>query len=193
MFRRFRDRAADDAGSRCTTTMRTSVVMILAAMLTATGFVIGAGAAEAAPSWNGQWTLTRYAASKTGTSLAARQREPDFSNVYTFATRCSAGKCVATVVDGPPAANPTIPRPPRYTWNGVTWMEQFDWQWDCYMGAGKPKVWAPAHSVAWYTPQRDGTKTGTWRTVIDSGPCRGTVVMAVKATPKTAVPGFPGS
>lgn len=164
--------------------MRKYAVILFALALATTGFAVTSGPAAAAPTWNGQWTLTRYAASKTGTSLAARQREPDFSNVYTFATQCSGGRCVATVVGGPQAQNPTIPRPPRYTWDGVSWVERFDWQWDCYMGAGKPKVWAPAHSVAWYTPRRDGTKTGSWRTVIDSGPCKGTVVIAVKATAK---------
>ena len=68
--------------------------------------------------WNGKFSLLRYAGEKTGTSLAARQPEPDFSNIYTFLTDCTRGTCVATVVDGPRPANPTLPLPPRYTWNG---------------------------------------------------------------------------
>ena len=51
--------------------------------------------------WNGKYLLLRYASGKTGTSLAARQPEPDFSDIYTFVTDCSRGTCVATVVDGP--------------------------------------------------------------------------------------------
>ena len=162
-----------------------SVLLAVAALGTG---VSDAGAAQ--PEWNGQWSLTRYAASKTGTSLAARQKEPDFSDTYTFSTSCASGKCVATVVAGPEAKNPTIPRPPRYTWNGVSWVEHFDWQWDCYMGADKPKVYAPAHSDAFYTPMPDGTKRGEWTTTIDSGPCAGTVTMAVKAT-KVSTGGLP--
>src|SRR6476469_703457 len=77
--------------------------------------------------WNGKYSLVRYAAEKTGTSLAARQPEPDFSNIYTFVTDCSH-ECVSTVVDGPKPANPTLPLPPRYTWNGSTWVHVSEWQ-----------------------------------------------------------------
>ena len=84
--------------------------------------------------WNGKYSLLRYAGEKTGTSLAARQPEPDFSDVYNFVTDCSSGTCVATVIDGPKPANPTLPLPPRYTWNGSTWVHIYEWQWDCYHG-----------------------------------------------------------
>ena len=67
--------------------------------------------------------------------------------------------------------------------NGSTWVHIYEWQWDCYMGEGNPKVWAPARSVAYYTPQRDGTLRGSWRTDIYGGPCDGTVVMDVAAFP----------
>ena len=151
--------------------------------------LVGAGvcampvAGAAGQVWNGMYTLLRYAGEKTGTSLAARQSEPDFSNIYTFVTDCSTGTCIATVIDGPKPANPTLPLPPRYTWNGSTWVHIYEWQWDCYMGEGNPKVWAPARSVAYYTPQRDGTLRGSWRTDIYGGPCDGTVVMDVAAFP----------
>ena len=107
--------------------------------------VLGVPVAGAAGQvWNGKYLLLRYASGKTGTSLAARQPEPDFSDIYTFVTDCSRGTCVATVVDGPRPENPTLPLPPRYTWNGSTWVHIYEWQWDCFMGDGVPKVWSPA-------------------------------------------------
>jgi hypothetical protein len=44
-----------------------------------------------------------------------------------------------------------------YAWDGAKWVEHFDFQWDCYMGEGVAKVWAPAKSWAFYTPQADGS------------------------------------
>ena len=38
-----------------------------------------------------------------------------------------------------------------------TWVHIYEWQWDCYMGEGVPKAWNPARSVAYYTPQPDGS------------------------------------
>ena len=139
--------------------------------------------AHADQGWNGRYSLIRYAASKTGTSLAARQAEPDFSDVYTFQTSCGTGVCLATVTGGPAPKNPTLPVPPVYRWDGTSWVHTYDWQWDCYMGEGVPKVYKPAHSVAVYTPQADGTLTGTWRTDITGGPCNGSVIMKVAAVP----------
>jgi hypothetical protein len=72
---------------------------------------------------------------------------------------------VSTVLDGPKPENPTLPLPPRY------------------LGEGVPKHWNPAHSVAYYTPQTDGTLRGVWRTDIDGGPCNGSVIMNVAAFP----------
>ncbi len=139
--------------------------------------------ASADTGWNGRYALIRSAASKTGTSLAARQWEPDFSDVYTFATSCAGGTCTAAVVDGPPVKNPTLPVPAKYSWDGTSWVHVYDWQWDCYQGEGRAKVYAPAHSVAVYTPRADGTLTGTWRTDISGGPCDGSVIMNVAAVP----------
>jgi hypothetical protein len=137
----------------------------------------------ATPAWNGKYSLVRYAAEKSGTSAAASQAEPTFSADYTFATACSAGKCVATANDGPTPKNPTISVPSHYTWDGAKWVEHFDFQWDCYMGEGVSKVWGPARSWAYYAPQPDGTLRGTWHTEIYDGPCRGTVEMPVAAFP----------
>ena len=145
-------------------------------------FGISAVSAHAAtPSWNGKYSLVRYAVDKSGTSAAAGQAEATFSADYVFVTACSAGKCVATATDGPTPKNPTLPQPSHYTWDGTRWAEQFDFQWDCYMGEGAPKVWAPARSWAYYTPQPGGSLRGTWHTDIASGPCRGSVEMPVAA------------
>lgn len=166
--------------------MRAALIRLATALLAAA--LVGANActtpvaASASQVWNGKYSLLRYAGEKTGTSLAARQPEPDFSDEYTFVTECSR-ECVATVVDGPRPANPTLPLPPRYTWNGSTWVHTYEWQWDCYTGEGVPKAWNPASSVAYYTPQPDGTLRGSWRTEIYGGPCDGSVIMDVAAFP----------
>jgi hypothetical protein len=135
----------------------------------------------AMPSWNGKYSLVRYAVDKTGSSVAAGQAEPTFSADYVFSTSCSSGKCVATATDGPAPKNPTLPQPSHYLWDGTRWVEHFDFQWDCYMGEGAPKVWSPATSWAFYAPQSDGSLRGTWHTDISSGPCRGSVEMPVAA------------
>lgn len=135
----------------------------------------------AVPSWNGKYSLVRYAVNKSGTSAAAAQSEPTFSADYVFVTACSSGRCVATATNGPTPKNPTLPRPSHYTWDGARWVERFDFQWDCYMGDSIPKVWAPARSWAFYTPQPDGSLRGTWHTDISGGPCGGSVEMPVAA------------
>lgn len=157
---------------------------VVAALAAVTASVAGTPAVCAhavSPSWNGKYSLVRYAASKSGTSVAATQAEPTFSADYVFTTACSSGKCVATATNGPTPKNPTLPQPSHYTWDGAKWVEHFDFQWDCYMGEGAAKVWAPARSWAFYTPQPDGSLRGVWHTDISGGPCRGTVEMPVAA------------
>lgn len=155
------------------------------AVLTAvTTLVVGASGMSAnamSPSWNGRYSLVRYAADKSGSSVAAKQAEPPFSADYVFTTACSSGGCVATATNGPAPKNPTLPQPSHYSWDGAKWVERFDFQWDCYMGEGVPKVWAPARSWAFYTPQADGSLRGTWHTDISGGPCGGSVEMPVAA------------
>ncbi len=80
-------------------------------------------------------------------------------------------------------SHPTLPLPPQYTSNGSAWVHIYEWTWDCYMGEGVPKVWDPARSVAYYTPQADGTLRASWRSDIYGGPCDGSVVMDVAAFP----------
>lgn len=153
-------------------------VLVLLALVA----VFGTPEADAAtPSWTGKYSLVRYAVNKTGTSVAATQAEPTFSADYVFSTVCSATSCVATANDGPKPNNPTIAVPSHYTWDGTRWVERFDFQWDCYMGEGVSKVWAPATSWAFYAPQADGSLRGTWHTDISSGPCKGSVEMPVAA------------
>ncbi len=159
--------------------------------------VVGAAPAIAAPpapgqpNWTGQYELERFAATKTGTSLAASQWEPDFSDVYTFATDCIDDTCVAEVVAGPKPANETLPQPAQYNWDGTSWVHEYDWFWDCYMGPGVEKPMNPASSRAVYTPQPDGTLTGDWDTTIFEGACAGTVHMDVAAYPVAPQPVVP--
>ena len=160
---------------------RFRVVAVLAAVTASAAATPAVGAQAVSPSWNGKYSLVRYAAGKSGTSVAATQAEPTFSADYVFTTACSPGKCVATATDGPTPKNPTLPQPSQYTWDGAKWVEHFDFQWDCYMGEGAAKVWAPARSWAFYAPQQDGSLRGVWHTDINGGPCRGTVEMPVAA------------
>lgn len=151
---------------------------------TALAVAVGiAGPAQAAPAnWSGRYTLVTYASQKLGTSVAARQPEPDFSGQYTFDTVCGS-TCLATAGGGPPPANPTIPQPSRYTWDGRQWVFQYTWQWECFRGTDVPSEYATARSLVFYAPNPDGTMFGSWRTEILQGLCRGTVVMPVAAYP----------
>lgn len=153
-------------------------------MLVTVAAVVPPPTAWAAPKpWNGRYQMTTYASQKTGTSPAARQRENDFGAVFTLSTTCTFDRCVATVVDGPAPANPTIPQPIGYTWNGTGWATTYDWMWDCLLSADGRKQWARATSFALYSPHEDGSLRGTWHTDISEGACRGSMVMPVAAVP----------
>ncbi len=141
-----------------------------------------APAAAAGQVWNGPYTMVTYASKKAGTSAAASQPEQDFSARFVLTTSCATGRCVATAA-GPGSSNPTVPQPQRFVWNGENWTFSYDWQWECNRGEGVPRVYSPASSWIFYTPQPDGTLTGTWYTDILSGPCRGNVIMPVGAFP----------
>ncbi|CAN5479404.1 hypothetical protein BH09ACT7_BH09ACT7_22370 [soil metagenome] len=140
-------------------------------------------AAAAGQQWTGRYTVVTYASQKSGTSIAARQAEADFSAVFVFSTACSTSACIATVVDGPAPSNPTIPQPQRYIWDGAKWAVTYDWQWECFRGDGTPRVYSSATSWVYYAPQADGTLRGSWYTDIADGPCRGSVMMPVAAGP----------
>lgn len=162
-------------------TSRMSAVLAAATSIAAACVLPAADAAV--PDWSGRYSLVTFASQKTGSSVAARQAEPDFSAQFVFATDCSGGRCVATVVDGPAPGNPTVPRPQQYSWDGARWVNTYDWQWECFRGGDVTPEYAPARSAAFYAPSPDGSMFGTWRTEIYSGLCKGTVVMPVAAYP----------
>jgi hypothetical protein len=138
-----------------------------------------AASADAA-SWNGEYAITFIVGPKAGTSIAAGQPEGQYTDTYTFESRCSDGKCTATIIGGPPPRNPTVPQPVQFTWDGSSWTQVSDFQWDCMM-PDETIQWSPAHADVRYTPQPDGTLSGTMRTEIASGACQGTVEMNMTA------------
>ena len=165
-----------------TTRRRTTSAAAIAALLMGLG-AVSAGPAQAAPGpWSGRYAMVTYASQKGGTSPAARLSEPDVSAVYTVTTGCSANRCVATAI-GPAPANPTIPNPLSYSWDGQQWKIGYDWVWQCPIGGAGQSQWSPAQSFTYYTPQPDGSLRGLWSTDIASGACRGNVVIPVAAFP----------
>lgn len=162
---------------------RTRVFVALVAAAALAALVCPPPARATPKPWEGRYQMMTYASRKAGTSAASRQREDDFGATFTLATECSARTCVATVVDGPRPGNPTVPWPPRYTWNGSEWTLSYDWMWDCLLGTNSQKEWARATSFVSYQPQPDGSLKGTWHTDIAEGGCRGSVVMPIAAIP----------
>jgi hypothetical protein len=124
-------------------------------------------------SWNGEYAITFIVGPKEGTSIAAGQSEVQYTDRYGFRSSCTGGTCIATIVSGPPPRNPTAPQPVQFTWDGSSWTQVSDFQWDCMM----PDTiqWSPARADVRYTPQPDGTLSGTMHTEIMSGPCQGTL------------------
>ena len=140
---------------------------------------VPAAAADAA-SWNGKYAITFMVGPKSGTSLAAGDPEEQHTEVYTFRSSCTGATCTATIVGGPPPSNPTVPQPVRFTWDGSSWTQNSDFQWDCMM-PDTTVQWSPAHATVRYTPQPDGSLAGTMHTEILSGPCQGTIEMNMTA------------
>lgn len=134
------------------------------------------------PAWNGKYAITFMVGPKSGTSLAAGDPEEQHTDVYTFRSSCTNGTCTATIVDGPPPSNPTVPQPIRFTWDGSSWTQATDFQWDCML-PDTTVQWSPAHATVRYTPQPDGSLAGTMHTEIASGPCQGTIDMNMTAAP----------
>ncbi len=126
------------------------------------------------PSWNGQYAITFIVGPKDGTSVAASQPEGQYTDTYTFRSSCASGKCIATIISGPPPRNPTVPQPVQFTWDGSSWTQVSDFQWDCMMPDTSIQ-WSPARGETRYTPQPDGSLSGTMHTDILSGPCQGTL------------------
>jgi hypothetical protein len=146
----------------------------LGATLLAVAVSLSPTAAADSPSWNGQYAITFIVGPKGGSSIAAGQSEVQYTDTYTFRSSCTSGACTATIVNGPPPRNPTVPQPVQFTWDGSSWTQVNDFQWDCMM-PDTTIQWSPARADVRYTPQPDGTLSGVMHTDIMSGPCQGTL------------------
>lgn len=135
--------------------------------------------ADPAPNWNGWYTITFHTDQKSGTSSAAKQSEQPYTAWYKFATDCSSGTCVASVIDGPTPKD-NVPQSTRFDWTGSQWSRTNNWRWDCALGDGTI-TFDPASSVTTYSPQPDGSLTGTFATNIGAGACQGTVYIPLTA------------
>lgn len=141
----------------------------------------GVAHADPAPAWNGWYQITFHTDEKSGTSVAAGQREEAYTAWYKFATDCSSGTCVASVADGPTPKSNTD-ESTRFTWDGSAWTRSSTWRWDCLL-PDRTITFDQASSVTTYTPQPDGSLTGTFSTNIGGGACAGTVYIPVTAEP----------
>ncbi len=135
--------------------------------------------ADPAPNWNGWYTITFHTDQKSGTSSAAKQSEQPYTAWYKFATDCSSGTCVASVIDGPTPKD-NVPQSTKFDWTGSQWSRTNNWRWDCALGDGTI-TFDPASSVTTYSPQPDGSLTGTFATNIGAGACQGTVYIPLTA------------
>lgn len=131
-------------------------------------------------SWNGEYAITFMVGPKSGTSMAVGNPEGQHTENYGLRSSCASGKCVATIVSGPAPTNPTVPQPVQFTWDGTSWTQVSDFQWDCMMPDTSIQ-WAPAHATVRYTPQPDGKLAGVMHTDIFSGPCQGWIEMDMEA------------
>jgi hypothetical protein len=149
------------------------------ALVVALSFAPSAGADS--PSWNGEYAITFIVGPKSGTSWASTQPEGQYTETYGFRSSCTDGKCTATIISGPPPRNPTVPQPIQFTWDGSSWTQVSDFRWDCILPDEVTVEWSPARADVRYTPQPDGTLSGTMHTEIASGQCQGTVEMHMTA------------
>lgn len=156
-----------------------SLVGGCAALLTIALSVPPAACADTA-SWNGEYAITFMVGPKSGTSMAVGNPEGQHTENYGFRSSCATGKCIATIISGPPPSNPTVPQPVQFTWDGTSWTQVSDFQWDCMM-PDTTIQWAPAHATVRYTPQPNGTLAGVLHTDILSGPCQGWIEMDTEA------------
>jgi hypothetical protein len=160
--------------------LRLSRFVALCAAPLAAALPLAATATADQPSWNGQYAITFMVGPKSGTSLAAGDPESQHTETYGFQSSCTGGKCTATIVSGPPPSNPTVPQPVVFTWDGSSWKQVSDFQWDCML-PDTTIQWSPAHAEVHYTPQSDGSLAGVMHTDIASGPCKGTIDMNMTA------------
>ena len=90
------------------------------------------------------------------------------------------------MVDGP-APKDNVEQATRFEWTGSQWSRTNSWRWDCLL-PDRTITFDSASSVTTYSPEPDGSLTGTFATNIGEGACEGTVYI-----PLTAVPADPGS
>ena len=131
--------------------------------------------------WGGWYKITFHTDQKSGTSVAATQQETPYTASYQITTECSADICTASVLDGPTPKD-NAAQTTSFVWTGSQWTRSNSWRWDCALPDGTI-TYDPAHSVTTYTPQSDGSLSGTFETTIESGACQGTVTIPVTATP----------
>ena len=136
-------------------------------------------AADDTAHWDGAYKITFHTDQKSGTSSAATQPETPYTATYTFATDCSSGKCVASVVDSPTPKD-NVAQSVSFDWTGSQWTRSSSWKWDCLL-PDKTVTYDPAYSLTNYVPQPDGTLSGTFQTTISEGACQGTVSIPVTA------------
>lgn len=164
-----------------TAALAAASTLVAATMLSAPG-----AQAVPSPDWDGWYRITFHTDQKTGTSLAAGQAEEAYTAWYRFATDCSTGSCVASVVDGP-APKDNVAASTAFDWTGSQWSRTDSWRWDCLL-PDRTITFDEASSVTTYSPQSDGSLKGTFATNIGSGDCEGTVYI-----PLTAVPAEPAT
>ena len=152
-----------------------------AAALATAAVVTPVAHADPAPNWNGWYRVTFHTDQKSGTSMAAGQSEEPYNVSYRFGTDCSTGTCQAAVLDGP-GAKDNVVQSVNFDWTGTQWSHTNSWRWDCLLPDGTI-TFDPARSVTTYSPQSDGTLTGTFATNIGSGACQGTVYIPLTAVP----------
>ncbi|AKK27333.1 hypothetical protein [Mycobacterium sp. EPa45] len=157
-----------------------STLLGLCGASAATALCLPVAAAADPASWNGEYAITFIVGPKAGTSMAAGQPEQQHTETYGLQSSCTSGKCTATITSGPAPSNPTVPQPVRFTWDGSSWTQASDFQWECMMPDGTSQ-WNPAHAEVRYTPQADGSLAGTMHTEILTGACQGTVDMNMTA------------
>lgn len=137
--------------------------------------------ADPAPNWDGWYRITFHTDQKSGTSMAATQTEEPYTAAYLFATDCTTGTCVASVLKGP-APKDNVTQSVAFNWTGSQWSWTNNWRWDCLLPDGTV-TFEPASSVTTYSPQADGSLTGTFATNIGGGDCQGTVYIPLTAAP----------
>jgi hypothetical protein len=88
---------------------------------------------------------------------------------------------VASVQQGPTPKD-NVAQSLTFDWTGSQWSRTNSWRWDCLLPDGTI-TFDPASSVTTYTPQADGSLTGTFATNIGGGVCAGTVYIPLTVTP----------